>query len=57
LALDLIWKDLNHWLKVVIMNCQILTVKGYLSWPFYGGAVEAMVSIIQKEPYRDGVKY
>jgi len=39
------WKDLNRWLKVVIMNCQILAVKGYLSWPLWADATTVVVSI------------
>jgi hypothetical protein len=43
-------KDTNRWFKVVIMNCQILTVKGCLSWPLWASIAAAVMSINQKEP-------
>jgi hypothetical protein len=49
-------KDTNRWFKVVIMNCQILTVKGCLSWPLWASIAAAVMSINQKEPYRGMVK-
>ena len=56
LVLDSAHKDLNRWLKVVIMNCQILIVKGYLSWPFWASTTAVVVSISQKEPCQGVVK-
>jgi hypothetical protein len=55
-ALDSAQKDLNRWLKVVIMNCQILAIKSYLSWPLWADTMIVVVSINQKEPYRGTVK-
>jgi hypothetical protein len=48
LTIDLNWKDLNRWFKIVIMNYQILTTQGCLSWPLWGGAEAAVMSIGQK---------
>ena len=56
LGLDSNRKDSNRCFKVAIMKNQILTVKSYLSWPFWGVAAAAVVLISQKEPYRGVVK-
>jgi len=45
LALDSNHKDFNRWFKVVIVNCQILTTQGCLSWLFWGDVEAAIVSI------------
>ena len=56
LTLDLNRKDLSHQFKVAIIDYQILTTQGCLSWLFQGDVEADMILIGQKEPYRGMVE-
>jgi hypothetical protein len=48
LILDSNWNNPNRWFKVVIVNCQILTTQGYLSWPLWGSVEAAVIQSAKK---------